>query len=507
MKINHVISEHKKGIKAVKYNKKPQDPAAAHAKAKEKLKPIKPMEGYNINGVDAQHERELKAHHKAELKKKADAGDENAKKRLQALHDKEQARRDEFNARMERESIQQENRWGRRDFGYDDSGMSLRPGNDEGPDSWDYSAAHDRIGAGDPRPYRNRQYQQQADVPHDVHINGRKWKTFGSKSHAENVARKLAANGKTVHVKASLTDEAAGDPVGTVQSATPDGKVVIKTDSGVVNTDKDALMPGATPQDPLQMKPDAAGGALKPGAKVVSTAEDILPPPADSQSPIHGGTVHGDEGRDDSEHNEIIQLLKRLAHRDGIDEADVPTAAAPAQPAAAPGADIDPGEEILNIASNNPEVKNFIEASTVRDADGDVDFAGTMGKMMTSASEQMDIKGIQDAVVQMEAKFKAFPASPEFKALTPEEQQEWTKAAPECLKLMQDLVAQFAKMQQAFAAGGKQATNFSQSPDAPKDNFMKGVKSFIPQKPAPAPAPTTEDTQLLQKMLTIAGLR
>ena len=79
--------------------------------------------------------------------------------------------------------------------GYDDSGMSLSPGNDEGPDSWDYSAAHDRIGAGDPR--RHRQYQHQVDVPHDVHINGKKWKTFGSHSHATNVAKKI--KGATVH--------------------------------------------------------------------------------------------------------------------------------------------------------------------------------------------------------------------------------------------------------------------------------------------------------------------
>jgi hypothetical protein len=48
--------------------------------------------------------------------------------------------------------------------GYDDSGMSLAPGNDEGPDSWDYSAAHDRIGAGDPRPKRSA-YQAPQDKP------------------------------------------------------------------------------------------------------------------------------------------------------------------------------------------------------------------------------------------------------------------------------------------------------------------------------------------------------
>ena len=86
--------------------------------------------------------------------------------------------------------------------GYDDSGMSLSPGNDEGPDSWDYSAAHDRIGAGDPR--RHRQYQQQVDVPHDVHINGKKWKTFGSHSHASNVAKKI--KGATVHRSITESD-------------------------------------------------------------------------------------------------------------------------------------------------------------------------------------------------------------------------------------------------------------------------------------------------------------
>ena len=63
---------------------------------------IKYNEAYNPNNVSAQHERELKAAHKAERKKKADAGDESSKKRLQAIHDKEEAQRNEFNARMER---------------------------------------------------------------------------------------------------------------------------------------------------------------------------------------------------------------------------------------------------------------------------------------------------------------------------------------------------------------------------------------------------------------------
>ena len=88
--------------------------------------------------------------------------------------------------------------------GYDDSGMSLAPGNDEGEDSWDYSAAHDRIGAGDPRRHR----QHQIDVPHDVHINGRKWKSFGSHSHASNVAKKI--KGATVHKSIGESATAGG---------------------------------------------------------------------------------------------------------------------------------------------------------------------------------------------------------------------------------------------------------------------------------------------------------
>jgi hypothetical protein len=35
------------------------------------------------------------------------------------------------------------------------------------------------------------------DHPHSVHINGKKWKTFGSQSHASNVAKKI--KGATVH--------------------------------------------------------------------------------------------------------------------------------------------------------------------------------------------------------------------------------------------------------------------------------------------------------------------
>jgi hypothetical protein len=68
-----------------------------------------------------------------------------------------------------------------------------------------------------------------------------------------------------------IVGEATGDALGTVSTA-PDasGKVKIKTPTGTeIETNKDALLPGAKPGT-VQMKPDAAGDALKPGTEVVS---------------------------------------------------------------------------------------------------------------------------------------------------------------------------------------------------------------------------------------------
>ena len=47
---------------------------------------------------------------------------------------------------------------------------------------------------------------KQADVPHAVHINGKKWKSFGSQSHATNVAKKI--KGATVHKEEVELEEA-----------------------------------------------------------------------------------------------------------------------------------------------------------------------------------------------------------------------------------------------------------------------------------------------------------
>ena len=44
MKVKQIVDEHKKGVRAKKYTKKTVNPSVAHAKAKEKLQPVGPVE-------------------------------------------------------------------------------------------------------------------------------------------------------------------------------------------------------------------------------------------------------------------------------------------------------------------------------------------------------------------------------------------------------------------------------------------------------------------------------
>ena len=60
------------------------------------------QEAYNPNSVDAEHRRSLEKSYEDTLKKKAAEGDESAKKRLQALKDKKERMRNDYNDRMER---------------------------------------------------------------------------------------------------------------------------------------------------------------------------------------------------------------------------------------------------------------------------------------------------------------------------------------------------------------------------------------------------------------------
>jgi hypothetical protein len=278
MKRNEILGEHKKGIKAVKYNKKPKNPADEHAKAKEKLKPVKPMESYNPNSVGAEHRRKLDQSHAADLKARAEGPDatERDQQRYQNYLDKKEQMANDYNDRMERESVAQE--------GHRDSRDSYQR---------DYDFSQSGFGDQGKREFKRREMEH--ELGHEtnnyaVAIDGRTWKVFADKNHAQAVARSLQNKGKkaTVHeTGAEPTTEATGDALGTVSSTTPDGQVSIKTTSGdEIKTDQSALMPGAN--GTVQMKPDAAGDTLKPGAKVVSTEDMSVPPTTDSASPING---------------------------------------------------------------------------------------------------------------------------------------------------------------------------------------------------------------------------
>lgn len=90
-------SESKAKVQAAK------DKMAADKKAEPGKKLLSKMkEAYNPNSVDAEHRRGLEKSQEDSLKKKAADGDETAKKRLQALKDKKERMRNDYNDRMER---------------------------------------------------------------------------------------------------------------------------------------------------------------------------------------------------------------------------------------------------------------------------------------------------------------------------------------------------------------------------------------------------------------------
>ena len=68
-------------------------------------------DSYNPNSVSAEHRRKLEKSYEDTLKKKAEEGDESAKKRLQALQDKKERMRNDYNDRMERESYDPESQF------------------------------------------------------------------------------------------------------------------------------------------------------------------------------------------------------------------------------------------------------------------------------------------------------------------------------------------------------------------------------------------------------------
>ena len=141
MKRNEILGEHKKGVRAVKYNAKPKthaEPskptnpvaknasaaigggaAGAHKDAKKTSQSVRGQkhkaqpemaEGYNPNSAGAEHRRKLDQSHAADLKARAEGpgATERDQQRYQNYLDKKEQMANDYNDRMEREGVEQE---------------------------------------------------------------------------------------------------------------------------------------------------------------------------------------------------------------------------------------------------------------------------------------------------------------------------------------------------------------------------------------------------------------
>lgn len=68
-------------------------------------------DGYNPMSVDAQHRREIQAHHEKEIRKKAETGDADAVKRLELMLKHKERRANDYERRMEREGYNPEDQF------------------------------------------------------------------------------------------------------------------------------------------------------------------------------------------------------------------------------------------------------------------------------------------------------------------------------------------------------------------------------------------------------------
>lgn len=291
MKRNEIVHEHKKGVRAVKYNQKPQQ----HIEPPKPRNPVAKNAGAAIGGGAAGAHKDAK---------KASQAVRGQKHKNAEMAEGSYGRSSYYNPMDYERDQQRQMDYDKREFKRQELQHEL--GHEDDPD------------------FERKLKQQAMDRdrgPWYVKIDGKilkvkgEAKVFDWKKGANNYALAILKNKPELQGKIMLTKkgeddqvEATGDAVGTVSSATPDGKVKIKTATGdEIETSKDALIPGAS--GTLQMKPDAAGDALKPGAKVVSTEdttdEEMMAPPTDSSSPIPG----------DNDHDEISKLLVRRLKR------------------------------------------------------------------------------------------------------------------------------------------------------------------------------------------------
>ena len=297
MKRNEILGEHKKGVRAVKYNAKPKthaEPskptnpvaknasaaigggaAGAHKDAKKASQSVRGQkhkaqpemaEGYNPNSASAEHRRKLDQSHAADLKARAEGPDatDRDKQRYQNYLDKKEQMANDYNDRMERENIEQEAL-------YRSRGSSSAYDRDKRSSETGFDRPRDHRGLDQELAHETNNYA--------VAIDGRTWKVFASKNHAQAVARSLQNKGKNASVHetgAEPTAEAMGADVGKITKVDPATQkaTLTKPDGTSMEVDSTALKP--TPDGKMSMDtPDA--DELKTGTAVVSTEAADVP--------------------------------------------------------------------------------------------------------------------------------------------------------------------------------------------------------------------------------------
>lgn len=289
MKRNEIIVyEHKKGVRAIKYNQKPQTTI-------EPPKPRNPV-AKNANaaiggGAAGAHTDKKKAAKSGEVKHKAKALD-------MAESGRYGSRNPDLMSPNDYDRYQQDQ------MDYDKRAFKRA------------ELQHELGHEDDPNFERNfRQQQRDRDRgPWYLKIDGKilkvkgepkvfDWKSGATKYGQAILKNKPELTGKIMLTKNGVDDVAeAGAEVGTISKVDPMTKkaTVTKSDGSSMEVDSAALKP--TPDGKMQMDvPDA--DEMKSGTKVVSTegttGEEMMVPSSDSRSPIPG----------DNDHDEISKLL------------------------------------------------------------------------------------------------------------------------------------------------------------------------------------------------------
>jgi hypothetical protein len=317
MKRNEILGEHKKGVRAVKYNAKPKthaEPskptnpvaknasaaigggaAGAHKDAKKSSQAVRGQkhkaqpemaEGYNPNSASAEHRRKLDQSHAADLKARAEGPDatERDQQRYQNYLDKKEQMANDYNDRMEREDIEQEALYRRRgsssayDRDYASSVSGMGRGNDHRDDERHDLDPSDWYIVKDGKMYKTSVY------PRDE----QEARTRGYSPSREQARARADADTKS-------TDEAMGADVGKITKVDPATQkaTLTKPDGTSMEVDSTALKP--TPDGKMSMDtPDAAD--LKTGTAVVSTEAADVPYPV-KQGPEPTAIVHRTGGR------------------------------------------------------------------------------------------------------------------------------------------------------------------------------------------------------------------